>query len=225
MRQLGTRRGRRAPAGRLLVAAVALAATVVVLGPAGSAAANPNVYSNRAGFAHAKLSAPDPSPILVWKPPDWAIRLNAAVRRWDEQAGRRLFARTADRSAAEVVLTDGAGVGWAVACYDAAGAYGMRAAYARCLVFVAYTGATRSTTWTLVHELGHTLGFVDHVPAADYRRYVRWGLDPRVCDDPTHPAYSRYDGIMSACQGTRDSFRGDAAALVRAGYAALVAAS
>jgi hypothetical protein len=207
-------RGRGAARG----AALALVAACAISGGGGPARAAAT-YSRVAGFAQAKLSASSPRPIAVWKPARWHIRLGEAIDMWNGQARRTLFVRVWDASRADVVLQDGTGIGWAAACYDASGTYDMEAAYSRCTIFVPYHGATRSTTWTLVHEMGHTLGFVDHVVAADYDRYVRWNLDPRVCDDPSHPAYSPYNGIMSECEA-HDGFRGDAAGLVRADYAA-----
>lgn len=198
--------------------AVVAGACTIVLAHAGTAAAA-DLYSRRAGFAQARLSADSPTAIRVWKPAAWAIGLNTAIGAWNRQAGRTLFERTRSQQDADVVLLDGESVGWATACYAGDGTYDMEAAYARCSIFVPFHGDTVSTTWTLIHELGHTLGFVDHVRADEYRRYVRWDLDPRVCDDPSHPAYSRYRGIMSDCPST-PRFEGDAAALVRAGYAA-----
>ena len=189
----------------------------VVLASAGAAHASV-LYTRRAGFAKAKLSADSPTSIAVWKPPRWTVSLNAAIRGWNHQASRRLFVRVWKKTEADVVLADGKDVGWAAACYDSSGAFDMFRAYARCTVYLPYHGDTPATTWALVHEMGHTLGFVDHVHAYEYRRYVKANLDPRVCDDPSHPAYSPYNGIMSDCQAT-SRFAGDAAALVRAGYA------
>jgi hypothetical protein len=214
---------RSTPTRRPLRTATAATALVIACAVSGPGVARANTYSRAAGFAQAKLSAASPSPIAVWKPPRWHIRLKEAIDLWNAQANRALFVRVWDASRADVVLQDGTGVGWAAACYDADGTYDMQAAYARCTIFVPYHGATSSSTWSLVHEMGHTLGFADHVVAAEYDRYVRWNLDPRVCDDRDHPAYSPYDGIMSECE-PRDAFRGDAAALVRAGYAASVTA-
>ncbi len=195
---------------------VALSVLLAVWMLSGVAAAD--VYSGRAGFADAKVSAGAPAAIRVWKPAAWSIRLSAAIRGWNRQAGRTLFERTRSEARADVILSDGADVGWAAACYDAAGIYDMEAAYDRCTIFVPFHGDTDTATWSLIHEMGHTLGFVDHVHASLYARFVREDLDPRVCDDPSHPAYSPYQGIMSECRPA-DRFKGDAAALVRAGYA------
>jgi hypothetical protein len=186
---------------------------------AGSPLAHAATYSPRAGFADAKLSAASPQPITVWKPPRWKIRLAAAIAAWNAQAGRTLFERVRSSDTADVDLVDGAGIGWAVACVDATGTFDMYDAYAHCAIYLPVHGASTANLWSLVHEMGHTLGFVDHVHVTEYARYVRWALDPRVCDDPTNVAYSPYEGIMSDCQAA-PAFRGDAAALVRAGYAA-----
>jgi hypothetical protein len=193
-----------------------LAALLVVVLASGAGATV--LYSRRAGFAKAKLSADTPASIAIWKPARWKVSLNTAIRGWNGQARRRLFVRVWKRADADVVLADGSDVGWAAACYDSAGAFDMYRRYARCTVYLPYHGDTPATTWALVHEVGHTLGFVDHVHAYEYRRYVKANLDPRVCDDPSHRAYSPYNGIMSDCQ-TTSRFAGDAVALVRAGYA------
>lgn len=51
----------------------------------------------------------------------------------------------------------------------------------------------------LIHELGHCLGFADSLTVDAYAdpRHTHQGM--RVCDDPDHPAYSPYAGIMSYC--------------------------
>lgn len=61
-----------------------------------------------------------------------------------------------------------------------------------CSVSLAHGG-----TNTLVHELGHCLGFADHLYGWQYERQK--GNGPAVCDDPDHPAFSNYEGIMSYC--------------------------
>jgi hypothetical protein len=215
----GTRRGASAAIPHLPVAPLSslVVALVLLVAIAPSALAT-DLYSRRAGFAKAKLSAETPTAVAIWKPARWKVSLNAAIRGWNRQARRQLFVRAWKKGDADVVLADGTDVGWAAACYDSTGAFDMYRRYARCTVFLPYHGDTPGTTWTLVHEMGHTLGFVDHVHASEYRRYVRLNLDPRVCDDPSHRAYSPYDGIMADCQSA-PRFAGDAAALVRAGYA------
>jgi hypothetical protein len=208
-------RGERNVRGRAVVAVAVISLAV----GAGMSAARANVYSKRSGFADAKLSAPDPRAITVWKPSRWGIRLGAAIERWNEQAGRTLFERVHDEAAADVDLQDGAGIGWATACVNADGVFDVDDAYAHCTIYAPVHGSSTSNTWSLIHEMGHTLGFADHVHEAEYQSFLDAGLDPRVCDDPASPAYSPYDGIMSYCQNA-PAFRGDAKALIRAGYAA-----
>ena len=181
-------RGQRHVSG---VVIVAMAAFVVVLG---MPAARANVYSKRAGFADAKLAAPDPRPITLWKPSSWGIRLSAAIERWNAQAGRTLFERVRDEAAADIDLQDGADIGWATACVNADGVFDVDDAYAHCTIYAPVHGSSTSNTGSLIHEMGHTLGFADHVHADEYRRYARAGLDPASATTRRTPRTRRTTG-------------------------------
>lgn len=72
---------------------------------------------------------------------------------------------------------------------------------------------------TLQHELAHCLGFADHIYAAEYGSL--W-VNPAVCDDLSHPAYSAYRGVVSYCESSTPQLWfgiDDQRMLSRAGYA------
>lgn len=89
-------------------------------------------------------------------------------------------------------------------------------AYDRCIIWSA-----SSFTPTLRHELGHALGLADHI------QVVYAGgpyVNPRLCDAPSLPEFSPYEGVMSYCAwdaGYRGWFgASDREMLADVGYAA-----
>jgi hypothetical protein len=181
------------------LACAVLVAVIALFAPQTARAATKQSYSPASGFRKARHH----KSITVWKPEAWGLRLNAALRAWNRQAGWSLFerARNSDRADVELLPLAQTDLSWdSTACSDRDGAFDLKAAYDRCTVYLGRHGPSKEAVLTLEHELGHTLGFVDHVNASLYQSFKDSGLHPLVCDDPSHPADSPYDGIMSYCQ-------------------------
>lgn len=70
----------------------------------------------------------------------------------------------------------------------------------------------------LRHELGHCLGFADHVRIHELAPQL---INAAICDDPSSPTYLPYHGIMSYCDwdpASRWFGDGDRQMLIVAGY-------
>ncbi len=166
-------------------------------------------YSRDAGLPRGRT-------LSIWMPSAWDLPLGSVLGGWNEAAGHRLFERSDSKAAADVGLAPSDAGSYTV-CLGADGSYDLRQPYASCTVYLAYHGRSRATVITAQHELGHTLGFVDHVESWRYADFA--GLSPRVCDDPENPAYSPYRGVMSFCTEFETGIsRADARSLERAGY-------
>jgi len=127
---------------------------------------------------------------------------DSVLTRWNDAARARLFVRGC---AGAQVVTKSSDVTWV----DASGS--------PCIIYVGEPWNLRVAT----HELGHCLGFADHVQADTYDCCAKRYIAPRVCDDPSHPAYSPYRGVMSYCDwsGEWNWFGSDDQKMLRAaGY-------
>lgn len=148
----GAGRGRRLARGWSLAALVLLAASAAACGP---------LYSADAGF-------PRNAPIGVQPPSSYMPGLDAAMRYWNDLAGRVLFTYDAHGPIRPRVATNGDALvcgGDAMACaapLDAKGEFRAPPGYpySSCVVYVT-PGAVASAE-VIAHELGHCLGF-DHV--------------------------------------------------------------
>lgn len=140
-------------------------------------------------------------PIRVAPHPD----IRSAVRAWNLLAGITMFVVTA--VGPQVHIEEVAG-GWSWVTVDP----DYTAEYVSATVHYDPTLGPAN----LEHELGHVLGLADSVPAAwlAERGYV----NPAVCDDPDHPAYVTYRGVMSACPGQVRFGVEDLRSLRAAGY-------
>lgn len=146
-------------------------------------------------------------PVLVWAPAGLRIDLVKVIRPWNRLAGWKLFRITPERSRADVRFRRSDRT-W-VRCSPS-----YTEAFRRCVVFTA-----TSSAHVLRHEIGHTLGLADHVRASAYPEGKQ--VNARVCDDPDHPAYRAYRGVMSYCDWDRETHwfgRADERMLRRAGY-------
>jgi hypothetical protein len=131
------------------------------------------------------------------------IDVDAVIAPWNRIAGRQLFA----------VVDSGAQITFqraAVTWVQPSTSYTSR--YTACTVHYAET-----TPYTLSHELGHCLGFADHINAAALNAHY---INPAVCDALTNAFYNSYKGVMSYCSwNTGAAFgREDRAMLEKAGY-------
>lgn len=129
-----------------------------------------------------------------------------AMEAWNEAAGVTLFVLASEYTRIDVIIGNGVGHHAWMSPHPNAGPY------TRCDISV--TPLALVSTYT--HELGHCLGLADSVHLSQWEHL---GIYPgmTVCDDPTHPNYSPYDGIMSYC-GKRHINAGDIAALELLGY-------
>ncbi len=165
--------------------------------------------SPEAGFDKARQGQQES--IRVWKDPVTLkkFRLYDAIHPWNEMAGWDLFKivkleRNADVKFVLTVHTE-----WQTECSPSP-----QDSYTTCTIDVTNPLSLSSGQ----HELGHTLGYADHVTDYNIATYPA-GLNPRVCDNPHSPLYSQYKGVMSYCTIPKDWFgRDDKNLLKKAGY-------
>lgn len=118
------------------------------------------LYSPDAGFPRGEV-------VRVWQPDGWTLRLDAAVRDWNEVAGVRIFRVAEEKTTADVTLHDPTGEadGYPEGIYavpiGADGLFVLDEPYVRCEVWITLRGSSPTETRYLEHELGHCLGF-DH---------------------------------------------------------------
>ncbi len=181
---------------------------------AGSQEAAAHSISPEAGFDKARQN-PQES-IRVWKDPEKLkkLRLFKAIKPWNEIAGWDLFKIVNFEKNADVKLVLTENTGWQTECSPSP-----QDSYTSCIIRV----PNPLTFRTVQHELGHTLGFADHIKHYDLATYPA-GLNPRVCDDVNSPLYSPHErkGIMSSCGSSADSLafgKDDIRLLSKAGYA------
>lgn len=158
-------------------------------------------FGPAAGFEKARQGGT----ILVYPEPALFRVTWNATEKWNSLAERWLFWVIDDPVYADVVVRRGD------VTYVSCSPF-MTVAYERCYVSV----LEGQEAW-LPHELGHVLGFADSVYAGWYGApgYV----NPSVCDDEAHPAYSGYAGVMSYCAPLELWFGDDDRAMLRsAGY-------
>lgn len=130
-------------------------------------------------------------PVLVWAHPDLHVSLADAIAGWNGLVeGLTLFeeASRADAWVRVFPTEEYEGTNSNMRCWSPR----------RCRVEV----GTAHGRQVLAHELGHVLGFADHawawaspVQHLDVLRAAR----RKVCDDPDHPLYSPYEGVMAWC--------------------------
>lgn len=186
-------------------AAALVLALAVAIGPLAASASAHHRFGPRAGW---RKAAEGRRSITVWAVPRLRVPVGKVIAPWNRLAGWKLLRRAALRRRADVLVRPSGTVSW-TSCSPS-----YTRAFRRCTVWAASTPVP-----TLRHELGHTLGFADHVDRA------RWALgiheNPRLCDAPRHRAFSRYRGAMSYCDWSRTAvwFRAaDRRMLARAGY-------
>lgn len=185
-------------AARLIIAA---AVTVAGLAATAGTASADHSFSAEAGFERS-------STIRVSRTS--GIDVNAVVAPWNRIAGRTLFAVV--DSDPQITFRPAA-----VSFAQPSPAYASR--YTSCTVNYAET-----TSFTLSHELGHCLGFADHVDVASHNAYY---VNPAICDAVGNTIFSSYKGVMSYCswQSGAAFGREDRAMLVNAGYVTVATAT
>lgn len=166
------------PTNRHLSLLWPLATAALVVGLASPASAS-HAFAAESGFDKARFGR---SSILMCDD-SGQIDLSQVIAPWNRTAGWELFAVSC--AAPDVVFRSGVTT-WVQADY--------LGPFLGCTIHVADYGVE-----TLRHELGHCLGFADHV----YRGQDRtvW-VNAAVCDDPSHPAYMPYRGVMSYCDSS-----------------------
>lgn len=170
------------------------AVTAVLLVTLAGAASADHRFADGAGFR------PDAPPITVQDHPD--LPVGSAAWRWNSHAGHHLLAVTDDDPA--ITFYNGGGW-WAEVSppFDT---------WSSCRI--SYDDRTTPTSVQVAHEIGHCLGFADHLWAAQYDSQEP--NNPKVCDDPDHAAYSPYAGIEAHCGG--HTFSDEDETMVRAAY-------
>lgn len=167
------------------------------------------IFADVVGFDVALL------PLYVYVAHDHMDAALDAINAWNDAAGVDLFALVRHPASARVYIRQGritsmiedghTGSAWMSPAPNTG-------PYTYCDITV-----IAMTTELHIHELGHCLGLADSVDIHEWSTsgYIYPGMT--VCDDPTHPNYSPYDGIMSYCGG-RHINAGDIAALELLGY-------
>lgn len=106
-------------------------------------------------------------------------------------AGWQLFKQVQSETGADVVFKPDSST-WV----EAKPTY--RQPYTLCIIH-----SSGNSTHMYRHEIGHCLGFSDHIwkSLLSDPRYNNPDLygQIKICDDPRHPQYSPYSGVMSYC--------------------------
>jgi hypothetical protein len=184
---------------------MALSVALMLMPMSGASASH--TFGGSAGWEKASSSR---DPILLWTKGNLGVDLGGAAAPWNWLAGWELFRGAHDRRSADVVFRKSKSSDTWTECPPA-----YTEPFHLCIVWVADPSIEM-----IRHELGHTLGFADHIRATDYAEGRHIGA--KVCDSSEHPEYSGYHGVMSYCDWM-DDFRGwfgpkDRAMLKRAGY-------
>lgn len=138
------------------------------------------------------------------------IDVAAAVKPWNDMAGRTLLKPVPPGTRAQVLWSPSTDATWVEWKHDASGFLtDCRVRYNKNAVHV------------MQHEIGHCLGFHDHTRVPD--PYGRTTL--RQCNEPDQPNYSAYRGVMAYCGFGSPSYRAwrwfgaaDIEMMRRAGY-------
>ena len=189
-----------------LVVLVAVA-LLLVAAPVSPAAAS-HRFGDAAGWL--KATGQSSSSIRIWSQKGLGVDVGASIEPWNWLAGWRLFRRVGSRERADVVfLPSPTSESWTECPPSYVDPFHL------CIVWISDPSVEMSR-----HELGHTLGFADHIPQGEYA--LGRHMNARVCDASQHPEFSGYHGVMSYCdwmEGYRGWFGAkDQRMLARAGY-------
>lgn len=169
-----------------------LASIVLLFMLATPAVADHPIQPSGSGF-HKAQSAPRQS-IKVWECGPCDVPAGAYTA-WDTAAGWDMFVMTGDKDAADVrVVSAPPGVNTGT---DIVGVNPNTGNYT--LVIIYLEDWAKGQKYPTVHELGHALGFADHVFQYQFLPVWESGANPRVCDNENHWAYSPYNAVMSYC--------------------------
>ncbi|MGH2691763.1 MAG: hypothetical protein ACRDHM_04600 [Actinomycetota bacterium] len=188
----------------MIVVVVSILLAMIPISPASAS----HRFGDAAGWV--KATGPARHPIRVWSQAALGVDVGASIEPWNWLAGWRLFRRVGSRRAADVAFIPSTTPDTWTQCSPT-----YLEPFHLCIVWVADPSVEMSR-----HELGHTLGFADHIQAERYAEGRH--ISAKVCDASEHPEYSAYHGVMSYCDWT-DDFRGwfgpkDTRMLKRAGY-------
>lgn len=125
-----------------------------------------------------------PQPIITVET-EAGIDVAEVIRPWNEMAGRELLRAVPPGTRADIKWSPGEAT-WVRWYYAGRKMYDCRIYY------------SHRTTYVMQHEMGHCLGFYDHVKIPD-----PWNRPWRQCNRPDLPRYSAYRGSMAYC-GFRD---------------------
>lgn len=182
---------------------VAVSSLVLLFLFSGSSAEADHLFGGSSGFDRGAV-------VRVWAADNTRVEVNRVVAPWNTLAGYELLKKVNLESNADVKFKRDT-VTWVQAFPD------YLSPFTRAVVWV--SSADVGDTHTMRHEIGHALGFADHVT----RSQLSGRVNPKVCDDPSHKLYSMYSGVMSYCSWADEAGwfgAGDRAMLVAAGYTA-----
>jgi hypothetical protein len=188
-----------------LISLVAVGAALLTL-PVTAASAS-HRFGEASGWVEATGDARES--ISVWSKKSTRIDVGDAIAPWNWLAGWELFSQTKSRGKADIVFRAAKGKHTWTECPPA-----YEQPFHLCIIWVEDTSLPMAR-----HELGHTLGFADHVDASTFAEGRHFAA--MVCDEPGHARFSDYNGVMSYCD--YESGRGwfgpkDRLMLERAGY-------
>lgn len=166
-----------------------------------------HLFALRCGFEKAK--GEKKNPIAIWKSPYLKIELMGAITPWNNLAGWTLFYESFHEAQADIRLVPSERT--IVIAHPS-----YTEPFTSCIVYVS---AKHDNRHSITHELGHCLGFADHVTKELFNDPKL--CNPRVCDRTSHHAYHPYSGVMSYCDWGHPErwFRDDDRnMLIEAGY-------
>lgn len=118
------------------------------------------------------------------------IDIPEVIRPWNKMAGRELLRAVPPGQPADIKWSKHEAT-WVKWYYAGRKMYDCRIHY------------SHTTTYVMQHELGHCLGFYDHVRVPDPWGRTTW----RQCNRPDLPYYSHYRGVMAYCGFRNEAYR------------------
>lgn len=153
-------------------------------------------------------------PITVYCPASVRADVPAIIAPWNKIARQNILALSVNPEAD--ITFEVSRDGWTQIDWDYDNAGHLKHVWIK-------VGNDHNDTRSLQHEMGHGLGFNDHVNAAYLQASVAnrpvYPADTPVCDSRRHPNYVKYQGVMSYCSWGRGWWgRDDQALMELAGY-------
>lgn len=142
-----------------------------------------HLFNPSSGFNKARQEGRNS--ITIWKDQQLSVNLLLCITPWNNLAGWGLFRIVSFPSSVDVRLQSSHRT--IVLCGPS-----YTEPFEVCII---HTSPEHDNTHSITHELGHCLGFADHLTAAAYGQDPEL-VNPGVHDDPSHHAYQEYHGVM-----------------------------